>query len=99
MSANGETRAVMKGIKHGACDYLLKPVRIEELKVIWQHVVRKRKDDSKQRADDSLKSSKKRKDAAQEDEDDAEVDNEDPRNHEWYGPLIYIKNLWVLWTN
>lgn len=42
MSANGETSAVMKGIKHGACDYLLKPVRIEELKNIWQHVVRKK---------------------------------------------------------
>ncbi|KAF2541310.1 hypothetical protein F2Q68_00029077 [Brassica cretica] len=30
-------------VKHGACDYLLKPVRIEELKNIWQHVVRKSK--------------------------------------------------------
>ncbi|RZS22291.1 hypothetical protein BHM03_00055043 [Ensete ventricosum] len=30
-------------IAHGACDYLLKPVRIEELKNIWQHVVRRRK--------------------------------------------------------
>ncbi|KAL6012112.1 hypothetical protein ACLOJK_002588 [Asimina triloba] len=33
----------MKGITHGACDYLLKPVRIEELKNIWQHVIRRRK--------------------------------------------------------
>lgn len=33
----------MKGISHGACDYLLKPVRIEELKNIWQHVIRKKK--------------------------------------------------------
>lgn len=32
----------MKGISHGACDYLIKPVRIEELKNIWQHVIRKR---------------------------------------------------------
>lgn len=45
MSANGETSAVMKGIKHGACDYLLKPVRMEELKNIWQHVVRRKKKD------------------------------------------------------
>ncbi|MBA0564709.1 hypothetical protein Golob_009626, partial [Gossypium lobatum] len=37
----------MKGITHGACDYLLKPVRIEELKNIWQHVVRKNKPDFK----------------------------------------------------
>jgi len=32
----------MKGITHGACDYLLKPVRIEELRNIWQHVVRRK---------------------------------------------------------
>ncbi|KAG2308295.1 hypothetical protein Bca52824_028043 [Brassica carinata] len=31
-------------VTHGACDYLLKPVRIEELKNIWQHVVRSRFD-------------------------------------------------------
>ncbi|ERN02864.1 hypothetical protein AMTR_s00086p00182350 [Amborella trichopoda] len=43
LSAISDPSAVMKGITHGACDYLLKPVRIEELKNIWQHVVRKRK--------------------------------------------------------
>ncbi|XP_042466933.1 two-component response regulator ORR22-like [Zingiber officinale] len=43
LSVNGETKTVMKGITHGACDYLLKPVQIEELKNIWQHVVRRRK--------------------------------------------------------
>jgi two-component response regulator (ARR-B family) len=32
----------MKGITHGACDYLLKPVRLEELRNIWQHVVRRK---------------------------------------------------------
>lgn len=41
MSADGRTSAVMKGIRHGACDYLIKPVREEELRNIWQHVVRK----------------------------------------------------------
>ncbi|EHA8590178.1 two-component response regulator ORR22 [Cocos nucifera] len=45
LSANGETKTVMKGITHGACDYLLKPVRIEELRNIWQHVVRRRRFD------------------------------------------------------
>lgn len=34
----------MKGITHGACDYLVKPVRVEELRNIWQHVVRKKVD-------------------------------------------------------
>ncbi|KAM3244654.1 hypothetical protein ACQJBY_056141 [Aegilops geniculata] len=42
LSVNGETKTVMKGITHGACDYLLKPVRIEELRNIWQHVVRRK---------------------------------------------------------
>lgn len=42
MSADGTTSAVMKGVRHGACDYLIKPIREEELKNIWQHVVRKK---------------------------------------------------------
>lgn len=42
MSADGSTNAVMKGIRHGACDYLIKPIRPEELQNIWQHVVRKK---------------------------------------------------------
>ncbi|XP_039014770.1 two-component response regulator ORR24-like [Hibiscus syriacus] len=46
LSAHSDTKLVMKGITHGACDYLLKPVRIEELKNIWQHVVRRKKSDS-----------------------------------------------------
>lgn len=49
LSANGDSKLVMKGITHGACDYLLKPVRIEELKNIWQHVIRRKKFDSKDR--------------------------------------------------
>ncbi|GLU01258.1 hypothetical protein SLE2022_185710 [Rubroshorea leprosula] len=54
LSANGDPKLVMKGITHGACDYLLKPVRIEELKNIWQHVVRRKKFDKKdQNASDS----------------------------------------------
>ncbi|KAF7806503.1 two-component response regulator ARR12-like [Senna tora] len=47
LSAHSDTRLVMKGVTHGACDYLLKPVRIEELKNIWQHVVRRKKHDGK----------------------------------------------------
>ncbi|MBA0586084.1 two-component response regulator ORR21 [Gossypium raimondii] len=48
MSADGSTRAVMKGIRHGACDYLIKPIREEELKNIWQHVVRKKWNENKE---------------------------------------------------
>ncbi|CAO2825878.1 unnamed protein product [Amaranthus hypochondriacus] len=49
LSANDDTKLVMKGISHGACDYLLKPVRLEELKNIWQHVIRRKKFDSRDR--------------------------------------------------
>lgn len=47
LSGNSDPKAVMKGITHGACDYLLKPVRLEELKNIWQHVVRRKRFDSR----------------------------------------------------
>ncbi|PIA45733.1 hypothetical protein AQUCO_01600168v1 [Aquilegia coerulea] len=50
LSGNGDPKNVMKGITHGACDYLLKPVRIEELKNIWQHVIRKKKHNPKGQA-------------------------------------------------
>jgi two-component response regulator (ARR-B family) len=42
MSIDGETSRVMKGVQHGACDYLLKPVRMKELRNIWLHVYRKK---------------------------------------------------------
>ncbi|KAI4344254.1 hypothetical protein L6164_011501 [Bauhinia variegata] len=42
LSAHSDKKLVMKGVTHGACDYLLKPVRIEELKNIWQHVIRRK---------------------------------------------------------
>lgn len=44
MSSNGETPVVLRGVTHGAVDFLIKPVRIEELRNVWQHVVRRRKD-------------------------------------------------------
>lgn len=49
LSVNDDPKMVMKGITHGACDYLLKPVRIEELQNIWQHVIRRKKFDSKEK--------------------------------------------------
>lgn len=47
MSADGRTNLVLRGVRHGACDYLIKPIRDEELKNIWQHVVRKKQNDMK----------------------------------------------------
>ncbi|KAK7320663.1 hypothetical protein VNO77_30346 [Canavalia gladiata] len=59
LSVNDDPKMVMKGVTHGACDYLLKPVRIEELRNIWQHVIRKKKsnktsDQDKSNADSSI---------------------------------------------
>ncbi|KAL5652288.1 hypothetical protein ACJX0J_037746, partial [Zea mays] len=45
LSANSETQTIMKGIKHGACDYMVKPVRLEQLRGIWTHVVKNSKID------------------------------------------------------
>ncbi|CAA7057453.1 unnamed protein product [Microthlaspi erraticum] len=45
MSADDSKSVVLKGVTHGAVDYLIKPVRIEALKNIWQHVVRKKRND------------------------------------------------------
>ena len=42
MSADGGTGAVWRGVTHGAVDFLIKPVRLEELRNVWQHVVRRR---------------------------------------------------------
>ncbi|XP_068341870.1 two-component response regulator ARR14-like isoform X2 [Pyrus communis] len=56
LSVNGDHKLVMKGITHGACDYLLKPVRIEQLKNIWQHVIRKKVDSKDQNSGNQDKS-------------------------------------------
>uniref|UniRef100_A0A0D6R6V8 Two-component response regulator n=1 Tax=Araucaria cunninghamii TaxID=56994 RepID=A0A0D6R6V8_ARACU len=85
MSANGETSVVMKGITHGACDYLIKPVRIEELRNIWQHVVRRRgrdylkedlgECDDREVIDPPETTSKKRKDSSGGDFSDEVIDD------------------------
>ncbi|XP_020877910.1 two-component response regulator ARR18 isoform X1 [Arabidopsis lyrata subsp. lyrata] len=41
LSAHSDYDSVMKGIIHGACDYLVKPVGLKELQNIWHHVVKK----------------------------------------------------------
>ncbi|BAT76208.1 hypothetical protein VIGAN_01418100, partial [Vigna angularis var. angularis] len=38
LSGYGDKERVMKGVIYGACDFLTKPVRIQELQNIWQHV-------------------------------------------------------------
>ncbi|OVA16848.1 SANT/Myb domain [Macleaya cordata] len=48
MSMDDKKEVVMKGVTHGACDYLIKPIRMEAIKNIWQHVVRKRRNELKE---------------------------------------------------
>ncbi|WVZ04717.1 hypothetical protein V8G54_018063 [Vigna mungo] len=43
MFADDRKSVVTKGVTRGAYDYLINPVRIEALKNIWRHVIRKRK--------------------------------------------------------
>lgn len=75
MSSNGETSVVLRGVTHGAVDFLIKPVRVEELRNVWQHVVRKRTQVATAResedADDAAhsKADKKRKEHADEQKD------------------------------
>ncbi|XP_019173761.1 PREDICTED: two-component response regulator ORR24-like isoform X2 [Ipomoea nil] len=96
LSAYGDTNLVMKGITHGACDYLLKPVRIEELKNIWQHVLRRKKFEQKisnkpdgelgrgfrgmGKTDRNGKPTRKRKD--QSDDEDEELDENSGRSED-----------------
>ncbi|KDP33534.1 hypothetical protein JCGZ_07105 [Jatropha curcas] len=106
LSANGDPKLVMKGISHGACDYLLKPVRMEELKNIWQHVIR-RKFDNKDRnnfdnqdrtqygngeATTDQKINKKRKDQNEDEDDDR-----DENGHENEDPTTQKKPR-VVWS-
>ncbi|MED6172267.1 hypothetical protein PIB30_048509 [Stylosanthes scabra] len=42
ISADDDNNVIMKGVTYDACDYLIKPIRIEVFKNIWQHIIRKR---------------------------------------------------------
>ncbi|KAJ6873401.1 hypothetical protein NC651_032318 [Populus alba x Populus x berolinensis] len=42
ISSDDEQELVLKGVLQGACDCLIQPVKMEALKVLWQHVVRKK---------------------------------------------------------
>ena len=42
MSSDGDANVVLRGVTHGAVDFLIMPLRIEELRNVWQHVIRRR---------------------------------------------------------
>lgn len=74
-SVNDDRSTVLKGIRHGARDYLLKPVRVLEIKNIWQHVVRKNLFDSgkpgvKEEKAMEMEKSKEKEEGGEEEEED-----------------------------
>ncbi|KAF3633311.1 Two-component response regulator ARR10 [Capsicum annuum] len=98
MSVDDSRSVIMKAVIHGAHDYLVKPVSIEALKNIWQHVVRQNKDEWKGKILDRLgnvegaeskegrlKSSKKRND-----EEENEIGERNDTNT--------VKKARVLWS-
>ncbi|XP_058079958.1 two-component response regulator ORR21-like [Magnolia sinica] len=49
MSVDCKVEVAMKGIEYGACYYLMKPLCMDEVKNVWQHVIlRRRKPDGKE---------------------------------------------------
>ncbi|KAK4358317.1 hypothetical protein RND71_023927 [Anisodus tanguticus] len=105
MSVDGETSRVMKGVQHGACDYLLKPIRMKELRNIWQHVLRKKMQEARDVGNNDLDqydevwmlggaellSGKKRKDFENKDD---EKEMSDSR----FGDPSSMKKARVFWT-
>ncbi|GMP47920.1 hypothetical protein CsSME_00015465 [Camellia sinensis var. sinensis] len=89
MSVNDDKESVMKGVKHGARDYLIKPLRLEEVKNIWQHVVRKNlfnttKSGTMQVGTDQnppIPSSKRLREKRNEEEEEEEEEDDETNTH------------------
>ncbi|KAK2452876.1 hypothetical protein P8452_00574 [Trifolium repens] len=110
-SANDDPKMVLKGITHGACDYLLKPVILKEVQTIWQHVIRKKRTTRRSNHDAPNSDSGNGIDSAvtgnsdqnerpsrkrkEKNEDDADEENED--DHDNDDPTAQ-KKARVVWT-
>ncbi|KAL6007356.1 hypothetical protein ACLOJK_032853 [Asimina triloba] len=96
MSADRELKVAAQGLKHGACYYLMKPICIKELCNIWQHAIRRKKDEPKENHDQDRKhkkaivkeveydysiKTKRKKDDEEGDKEDEESENEDSAYH------------------
>ncbi|RLM91512.1 hypothetical protein C2845_PM08G16080 [Panicum miliaceum] len=100
---------MIRTTKNGACDYLVKPAHIEQVRNIWMHVVRKNKTDptnningGKKGANLTKNHSKKHKNVG----DCAEEDKEETSTRRVKGssgPVTYTTSLWepsirLAWT-
>ncbi|CAL5041699.1 unnamed protein product [Urochloa decumbens] len=54
ISANDEKKTMVKGVMHGACDYIVKPARLEQIRNIWLHVIRKSVNDQRNKISGSI---------------------------------------------
>ncbi|CAA2988225.1 two-component response regulator ARR11 [Olea europaea subsp. europaea] len=110
-SVDGETSMVMKGVQHGACDYLLKPIRMKELRNIWQHVFRKRIQEVKDiESHEGLEEIQMMGNSMEQSDDGylfcgadlisgkkrKDADNKQDDRH--YGDPYYVKKARVVWT-
>ncbi|XP_050379711.1 two-component response regulator ARR12-like [Argentina anserina] len=69
VSCNGDNEFIKKGISHGACCYLVKPVNIEVFKTIWQHAFRRKSLSSKDQRKSSDHNLRKGIEEGEDDED------------------------------
>ncbi|RZC43761.1 hypothetical protein C5167_036710 [Papaver somniferum] len=104
MSTSGDYETVMKGIEHGACDYLVKPPSLKEIQNIWQHVVRLKKnkstlsdpDTEKKGTERNLKRRNNNQTKSNEDEDsshssDELLPNQKKTRISWADPELHAK--------
>ncbi|KAK6944236.1 Signal transduction response regulator, receiver domain, partial [Dillenia turbinata] len=98
MSANDDKNCVMKGIKYGARDYLIKPIRMAELSNIWQHVLRKQifeqneLGSKKEGSEQALKFNKRQREGKK------EKDDPDSSNSQSDGDFMLPKKKRVSWS-
>ncbi|XP_039841898.1 two-component response regulator ORR25-like [Panicum virgatum] len=90
LSANDEMETIMKGIMHGACDYLVKPASIEQLRNIWTHVVKKNRSDPRNNISDGNTRNhfkKNKKDGGCAEEDIVGTSTQKRQRIKWSGQL------------
>ncbi|OEL38256.1 Two-component response regulator ORR24 [Dichanthelium oligosanthes] len=77
LSTNDEMETMIKGIKHGSCEYLAKPARMEHVRNIWTHVVGKSRNDPRNNISDEKKGSNNTKKCSKRNKNDGDCAEED----------------------
>ena len=113
MSSDEKRETIMKGVIHGACEYMVKPVRMDAVELLWQHVIRKRRNDQlkdmKQVMEDelvveekeerrSMKKKKEKRKHKKEDQDDEGGESSDHTNIAVSTSTSAVKKPRMVWT-